>query len=202
MARKVVLLLGAGASVADVATRSLKSRPPLDRGFFRVARSTHKTHVETVARYMRQTYDIDVLDRDTDSLEGVMGLLYPDLFNPSLVDDAVGAFRSLLQVFTARLAATTNDIEATQKRFLYRMLSRLLADGVRPRDITIITFNQDLQVEKILELLSTTKRWEALADDLFCFPGMYSAGSWKAVTMPQGKDPVRAMACAGPGAMA
>src|SRR4051812_17091455 len=140
MPRQVVLLLGAGASVADVATRPLKRRPPLDRGFFGIARGTARGRVEVISRYMSETYDLDVLHPDQDSLEGVMGLLYPDIFNPFLRGRATPVFRALLQLFTARLAETTNDIPATQKRLLYRIVTRFLADGVAPENLTIITF--------------------------------------------------------------
>lgn len=43
MGRKTVLLLGAGASVADVATRPQKTRPPLDRAFFRTQPRLNRT---------------------------------------------------------------------------------------------------------------------------------------------------------------
>jgi len=188
MARKTVLLLGAGASIADVATKPMKSRPPLDRGFFSTASATLPSdgRVRTVRKYVADAYGIDILAVQHDSLEGVMGRIYPDLFNDLLRVHALTAFRALLQLFTDRLATTTNGIRATQKRLLYRILSQLLSDGCRPGDITIVTFNQDLQVEKILEHLSETKRWEAIAPLLFSFPELYSvaAGTWEGVTGP------------------
>lgn len=184
---ETVLLLGAGASVADVATRSLKSRPPLDKNFFQIAASARRDpRVFTVASYLRETYDIDILSSTEDSLEGVMARLYPDLFNPLLKDKSLVAFRALLQLFTDRLARTTNGLRATRKRLLYRILSRYLAEGTDPSEITIITFNQDLQVEKTLELLSSTARWGEIGSRLFSFPNLYSVASdtWENVTGP------------------
>lgn len=192
MARKAVFLLGAGASIADVATKPLKSRPPLDTRFFATSARAlpGDARVNTVRNYVAEAYGVDILAPDHDSLEGVMARIYPDLFNDLLRGDALAAFRALLRLFTDRLATTTNDIRATQKRYLYRMLSRLLSDGCDPADITIVTFNQDLQVEKILEHLGEAKRWEAIAPRLFSFPEMYSAesGTWEAVTLPTGTD--------------
>ena len=135
---------------------------------------------------MRTTYGIDILDPSVDSLEGVMGLLYPDLFNPLLEERALAAFRALLKLFTARLATTTNDIRATNKRLLYRMLTKDFGKGIDPGDLTIITFNQDLQVEKTLELLSQAGRWQRFASRIFSFPGCYSvaSGTWQMVTGP------------------
>jgi hypothetical protein len=185
---ETVILLGAGASVADVATRPLKSRPPLDKRFFQIAASATKNdaRVGTVATYLHETYDIDILTPAEDSLEGVMARLYPDLFNPLLKQRALVAFQALLRLFTDRLARTTNNLRATQKRLLYRIISRYLAEGTDPGELTIITFNQDLQVEKTLELLSNTARWEGIAARLFSFPGMYSveSGTWENVTGP------------------
>lgn len=187
---KTVLLLGAGASIADVATKSVRTRPPLDRDFFAVAAqaSPSDARVAAVRDYFVRNYGLDVCDSEHDSLEGAMSRLYPDMFNSLLADEAQRAFRSLLQVFTDRLARTTNEIRPTQKRLLYRMLSRLLGSGSDPSDVTIITFNQDLQVEKTLELLSQMRRWAAVQNRLFCFPEMYSVadGTWERITGPTG----------------
>lgn len=73
MGRKTVLLLGAGASVADVATKSLRSRPPLDRGFFRVSASADPSdgRIKVVRSYVEEAYGIDILTTEHDSLEGV-----------------------------------------------------------------------------------------------------------------------------------
>jgi hypothetical protein len=185
---KTVLLLGAGASVADVATKPLKSRPPLDLGFFRTVAhaSPNDSRLATVQAYFERNYGIDICGTEFDSVEGTMSRLYPDMFNSLLEAEALEAFRDLLRVFTDRLARTTNAIGPTQKRLLYRMLSRLLAAGNPPGDITILTFNQDLQVEKMLELLSEAKRWRPFAGQIFSFPGLYAMppGTWDKVTGP------------------
>jgi len=140
---------------------------------------------------MNDVYDIDLSSPRYDSLEGVMGLIYPDLFNPSLEERAIRAFRSLLQLFTARLAHTTNSIAATNRRRLYRLLTHYLAvEQLVPEDITIITFNQDLQVEKTIELMSSAKRWRAIARDLFSFPHLYGADSWREITRPLSPEEV------------
>lgn len=188
-----MLLLGAGASLADVATRSQKARPPVDHRFFSISAAAQATDPRPgqVRRYFRETYGFDIFAPEYDSLEGVMARLYPDLFNGLLEKQALTAFRALLQLFTSRLATTTNDLRPTQKRLLYRMLSRLLAEGSNPCDITIITFNQDLQVEKTLQHLSQAKRWTSIAPQLFSFPAMYSAAenTWERITGPNQAGP-------------
>jgi hypothetical protein len=133
---------------------------------------------------MLNTYGVDVFADTHDSLEAVMSRLYPDIFNDALAGDARPAFRALLQLFNRRLAYTTNKISPSQRRLLYRMLTRLFRDRCDPGEITIITFNQDIQVEKTLERLGRAKRWAHLASRLFAFPDMYCMGSdvWKATT--------------------
>jgi len=190
MSEKVVLLLGAGASVSDVATRSLTKRPPLDARFFSIAAASHSDDVQlnAVRGYFNRTYGIDICAVEHDSMETVMASLYPDLFNSSLSTAAEPTFRALLQLFTNRLARTTNNLRPTQKRLLYRMLSHMLADEIDPCDITIITFNQDIQAEKMLEHLSQAKRWARKASSAFAFPALYAIpeSKWKGITYPKG----------------
>jgi hypothetical protein len=185
---KVVLILGAGATLSDVATRPMKERPPLDRGFFRIAKTAHPGLAGTVASYMAQVYEYDIYATDTDSLERVMGQIYTDTFNPGLSEGARLAFRALLRLFTRRVADTTNDIHPTRQRWLYRILSRFLAAGVPPDDISIITYNQDLQVEKTLCLLAERTRWSSMAEQIFNFPGCYELGPHQ-VTSPSWGEP-------------
>jgi hypothetical protein len=173
----VVLLLGAGATVSDVATRPPKVRPPLDKGFFSIAEKTNSTLAGEVARYMRSVYATDITNGEEDSLEQVMGHIYTDMFNPALEETATEAFRTLLNLFTRRLAKTTNDIEPTNKRLLYRIITRYLSGGVSPSELTIITFNQDLQVEKSLCLMSEVASRSAQAHQIFNFLGCYCLGA-------------------------
>ncbi len=116
-----------------------------------------------------------------------MALIYTDVFNPPLADDALTAFRRLMELFTRRLAVTTNEIRPTNKRLVYRILTHYLSHGVKPEDLTIITFNQDIQVEKSLELMSTIDRWASLSDRIFAFPGLYALpGLSGHMTSPRG----------------
>lgn len=181
----LVLVLGAGATVSDVDTRPLKVRPPLDKEFFSIASTANPNLSKDVAEYMREVYATDITRGEEDSLEKVMGRVYTDMFNPALEDSATDAFRSLLKLFTRRLAFTTNNIKPTNKRWVYRIIARYLSNGLDPANITIITFNQDLQVEKSLCLMSETARWQKFADRIFNFPGCYCLGK-RETTWPHG----------------
>jgi hypothetical protein len=160
--------------VSDVATRAQTGRPPLDRRFFSLSHNAgYASQVQRIGLYMQRTYAVDIRDPLEDSLEQVMGRLYTDLLNPNLEDAARPAFLALIRLFNERLAETTNNIAATQKRFVYRILTYYLSTGTAPGDITILTFNQDLQAEKILELLASKAKWRRSAGEIFNFPGCY-----------------------------
>lgn len=181
---KVVVLLGAGATLSDVATRPRKYRPPLDKGFFQMAKESHPSLANDVSRYIREVYGAEIAPGPRDSLEAIMSQIYTDLFNPALEEKARSAFRSLLQLFNRRLADTTNNIDATNKRWLYRLLAYYFGKcKVQPEDLTLVTFNQDIQAEKCLYLMSKTERWRQLSEQLFNFPWMYRIGDHN-VTSP------------------
>ena len=75
---RVLLLLGAGATVSDVATRPWTARPPLDKRFFALSRRAgYYAQVQRIASYMQRTYAVDILNPLEDSLEQVMGRLSP-----------------------------------------------------------------------------------------------------------------------------
>lgn len=169
-ARRVVLILGAGATVADAAKRSVANRPPLDKGFFTA--SQRSTEAQQIAEYFKRIYEEDIFASEADSFEGVMARLYSDIYDPGIGKNAAAAFRSLVKLFNTRLATTTNNIKATQRRFLYRMLVRLFRQGIHARDVTIITFNQDLQIEKALDRLERTPAWQQHRP-IFRFPSCY-----------------------------
>jgi hypothetical protein len=169
------------------------SRPPLDAEFFSVALrlDSGDPNLTKVRNYYKTTYETDICSQPNDSMERVMAGLYPDLFNTALESKALPAFRALLRLFTDRLASTTNDLDATQKRFLYRIINNFLWQKVEPQDITVITFNQDLQVEKMLEKLSAAKHHAKCSERIFAFPSMYAVpkATWKEITGPDTKDP-------------
>jgi hypothetical protein len=137
-----------------------------------------------VARYPRDNYEIDIFSPTYDRLEGVMALIYTDLFNPILGPSSLIAFRRLLQLFNKRLALTTNQIRPTNKRLVYRIIAYYLDSGVRPADLTLITFNQVIQIEKMLALMSSVTRWRSLKDKIFAFPYLYSFETTPGVSQP------------------
>jgi hypothetical protein len=172
MGHRICLIIGAGCTVADTTNRPQKNRPPLDKEFFSIAHKTNPDRVDKIKSYVKLVYESDILIPENDSLEGVMATIYTDIFNPNLKDKAIETFRTLISLFNRRLADTTNQLPATRGRYLYRIISHFLITGVQPSDITIITFNQDIQIEKILEKLQNTKKHNSIGK-IFNFPFCY-----------------------------
>lgn len=123
MTQKVVFIIGAGSTVSDVTTRSRKRQPPLDKGFFSVANSTNRRKVNRIVSYTKEVYNMDIMNSENDSLEKIMAIIYTDIFDPGLGDKASEVFRELISLFNRRLADTTNNLPATQQRYLYRIIT-------------------------------------------------------------------------------
>ena len=85
--------------------------------------------------------------------------------------EAYTAFLRLLGVFNRRLAETTNEIDMTPRKLLYRIIKRLIQQAGHTKRLTIITFNQDIQVEKALAELQG--RLPKRLGIPFAFPELY-----------------------------
>ena len=155
---RTTIVVGAGATLSDAMSRPIKSQPPLDKGFFRGAKSAGASGLQGVQSYLRMHYSLEPTDPDEDSLEKVMAVLYSDLNNPAAPQSqAAAAFRGLLRLLHQRLASTTNPLKPSPKSNLYRLIRWLLSRGTPTEDIVVVTFNQDLQIERTLWALQTTK---------------------------------------------
>lgn len=158
MKTKFLIIVGAGATLSDALQRSEKKRPPLDKGFFRNVSKTNYSELATVSNYLIKTYDFDPLTPERDSLEKVMAIIYADIYNTQLEPLAIGAFRALIKLFNRRIADTTNSMAPTNRFKLYRIICQALDRRLSPDEICILTFNQDLQIEKVLLRIEKTER--------------------------------------------
>lgn len=172
MNTKFLIIVGAGSTLSDATRASVKNRPPLDKGFFSNALLVNHPEFRAVRRYLSRTYDFDPSEPNRDSLEAVMAIIYADIHNPDLESTAVPAFRSLISLFNRRIAETTNKLNPTNRSKLYGIISRALDNGHLPEEICIITFNQDIQIEKVLNKINNTGRGKKHGG-VFCFPYCY-----------------------------
>ncbi len=169
---EVVVIVGAGSTLSDAANKPLKRRPPLDHGFFSQCEKLSHRELHRIKTYLINNYDIDPSRGEFDSLEKIMAIIYADINNPTLQDDAVRSFRSLIRLFNRRIAESTNDLAPNYNTNLFRIIGKILVQGIQPENISIITFNQDLQVEKVLRKLQMTAKYRKYGR-IFSFPWCY-----------------------------
>lgn len=187
---KLALVVGAGSTLCDAQSKTLKEKPPLDRGFFSVCEKLGNQELyPTIKKYLQDHYAIDPSHATYDSLERVMAVIYADIHSPELGEKSLETFRSLLRLFNRRIAETTNPMKVTNRGGLYRIVAKKLKQGYRPDNITIITLNQDIQIEKTLERLEETKQYAKLGT-LISFPYCYRlAGAGSMLTTPPENQP-------------
>lgn len=148
-----VVLVGAGATLAE----SLPSRPkesfcpPLDSTFFSLCEKAKLTGRATVRTYMLKHFGIDPSKGFT--METVFGYLYSDVFSASPPPGALEAYWALVRMYAAAIARTTNRLRGRSRSGIGALMRTLLLDD---DDISLVTFNQDLVIEKALESISDT----------------------------------------------
>ncbi len=184
--KSITLIIGAGSTYAD--TEGLSDRSPLNNGFFSASNKTHRKIVNKINSYMTDHYGINIRYSDEDFLENVMVCLYTDIFNEELSSQALEAFQNLISLYTKRIAQTTNNIPITENLLLYRLIDHYLSSGFKPDNISIVTFNHDMQIEKILYNLTRSEKWNNYGI-IYRFPSMYMAGFTRTdVTAPSNKN--------------
>lgn len=167
MTKKTVLILGAGTTRAARASRSVSQRPPLDRDFFNIAGAINKPLTTEVVDCLK-----DLVGDYADTLSGSLELATTYLYIKAL-DSKPGnpyhvGFLKLLSLLHLVLAQTTNTIPIGPRSILYRFLLSELNKLAQPEDMTIITFNYDLILERVLESINIHNH-----GGTFNFPGCY-----------------------------
>jgi hypothetical protein len=167
-----VIIVGVGSTLSDGARKPLKQRPPLDHGFFSQCEKLDCREFRIIKKYLTENYDINPSATDFDSLERIMAVVYADINNPLLSEEAVRSFRNLIRLFNRRISESTNQLHANYNTNLYKIIAKKLSEGVKPNQISIITFNQDLQAEKTLHKLQNTAKYKRYGN-IFSFPWCY-----------------------------
>ena len=121
-----------------------------------------------------ENYGLDICARNQkyDSLEYVMVRLFADSNDPSMKQTAYKNFLNLIKLFNRRLADTTNEIKPGRRSKLFRIIVNFLNRGANPKDISIITFNQDIQIEKTIDAIEGGAKYQKIKP-LLNFPYCY-----------------------------
>jgi len=165
--KKIVIILGAGSTYADAEVANEYEKPPLDKKFFQ------KTHefinkskfalekkkellyeFEYIKAYFEIWHGKKICSDKEDSLEKVMSRLFSDVRDESLTErPAFQVFIAFLKLFYDVLGETTNNITADRNKWLFKIVESYFKKGIKPENLTIISFNYDIYAEKILVML-------------------------------------------------
>lgn len=167
MSNKTVIIMGAGAVRSAAGKKPVAKRPPLDCDFFAIAEKTEPELAENVSRTVSKlvgTYSSEVLK----SLEDTTTLLYLKALDSANKSQEHRAFIDQIELLVRVLGRTTNDLPVGPRTHLHRFLKREIQRLDHARDLTIITFNYDLMIERVLDQLQVHTD-----DSVFGFPGCY-----------------------------
>jgi len=150
-ARRSVLVLGAGASVAEAMWHRPKrdrDYPPLDANFFRRAsRHAIPTLLASVKEHAAELGEPDLDSTEPPvSLEQHFGRLFFDMQTDPKATN-VAAYYDLIRLYSDELLATTEWMSGKRSGPLRRVIEAELRRGYR---LSIITFNHDLLIENAL----------------------------------------------------
>jgi len=171
---KIVLVLGAGATRAEAQADKIipcSEYPPLDKDFFDIAMSNPdpkdpKWHIPShdatitfadAVKARNLSNDLKVIEKFYGksltgcTMENVFNHIYDNVLPGGAPARPQEAFWTLIKVFRAVLARTTDFLKCTAGYPMYDIIQA--AWNKSGDDLTIISFNQDLLAEKALERL-------------------------------------------------
>lgn len=149
--RKTTIIVGAGATIAEaLSTRPNKSlTPPLDITFFELCRISKYPGNKVIREYMLNQFGINPFIGGY-GMEEIFNFIFSDVFSGNPSQRCLEAYWALIGLYRSSLMHTTNPI-ASKGRYGVGQLIRSLYNKYPNREINIVTFNQDLVIEKALE---------------------------------------------------
>ena len=180
--QRIVVVVGAGATRAEYMARrsSISKAPPLDADFFklvqRLSANPQATDVRSAYNRLRKYVGRSVVN---ESMESIFNEVYLDLLAKRNVKLANGAMIDLIELFRFSLAMTTDDLDCVRKSPTFDLLHQLRKSVRHSEDLSIVSFNQDLVVEKALD------RMRRLGAVEWQLPGCYFA-KFENLTAPEG----------------
>lgn len=154
---RTAVVVGAGATVAEALPgKPPRHRlPPLDGTFFELCGRLTDDGGSALTKYLEREYGMNPF-KLRPGMEEVFNLLYSDTHAARNPDAAVEAYWALLRLYRRAIRETTNPLEGTSRRGVGKLLRALYGKDQPDRRTNIITFNQDLVIEKALEAMRQT----------------------------------------------
>lgn len=162
-----MLILGAGTTRAARPNAPISRLPPLDADFFEIATRCEASSAKAVSACLGAVFG-EYSGALLNSLETATSCLYLKALDAKPKDDVHQGFLLLLALLRRVLGFTTNVIKPGKRSLVYRFLRSELKKAGGHENLSIITFNYDLLIERCLAELSKVK-----GGALFHFPGCY-----------------------------
>jgi hypothetical protein len=162
---KTVLVLGAGASLADGlhfhAHRMRDTLPPLDTSFFETVAARKIALGPALRRYLQTVLNLDLATSTLreQRMEQVFADVFYDFNEAQTSSMMLNAYVQLIDLYMRVLIETTNWLCEDGRRGA--PIGKLLAAAARHADdLTVITFNHDLVIEnEIHRRAALNSRW-------------------------------------------
>jgi hypothetical protein len=160
--KKTVIIVGAGASYAEALPSHPKRsmQPPLDLTFFDLCRSASYQGCNDIRDYMTKEFGIDPFVEER-GMEEVFNYIYTDAFSSNPSKDCLSAYWALIGMYRTAIATTTNPLDGMSRSGVGHVL-RTLLDHDSKREISFVTFNQDLVIEKAIENTVKMKKYSGV----------------------------------------
>lgn len=157
-----LLIVGAGATLAEAmpSRPSRDYRPPLDDTFFELCNLARLSGRRSIKQYMQQNYGIDPFS-GLYRMEEIFNYIYSDVFSENPTNESAEAYWTLLRMYTKAIARTTNRLKGTSKSGIGYLIRHILRTDSE-LNLNIVTFNQDLIIEKAIESLKCTSRYSSI----------------------------------------
>ena len=159
---KRVIVVGAGATLAEALPRHPKraNTPPLDATFFELCRLAQATGRKAVADYMSARFGINPF-RQHYGMEEIFNLIYSDAYAEPAIPGCIEAYWALIKMYASVIGTTTNPLAGTSRAGVGALLRHFYMYAADP-DLTFVTFNQDLVIEKAIDEAKATRRYAAI----------------------------------------
>ena len=176
---KLALVLGAGSTYADGQSREMGARPPLNKGFFQECAKDRDASVREILESVEESLlkDYRLALEQNDDLEHVLVKVFSDIHIPRRRkpwQTPKALYSDLLMLLSLKLASATNTLSPSRESGLGKLVSWCLGEkACKPEDVSILTFNYDLHIEKNLQWLGRQPRFRKHGQALFNFPHLY-----------------------------
>ncbi len=166
----MIFVLGAGATYNEGLEAMVEEskRPPLDKNFFSKYEKEPDENANSIEQHLNETYGISIYKGEYNSLEKIMVTLYTDIFRSQ---DSLMLFQKLVMLLNKRLAESTNKLNSNPESPFYKIVKFFCTEDYKPDEVTFITFNQDIQIEKLIDRMSIDEKGQN--KNLLNFPYCY-----------------------------